>query len=957
MSSTNVWSSWNPVDPRPADPADIIHADDANVATENSGPAEGNGWSNDVRQESSDNREVSGSGENAGQGQSWGDWGGRHWGDWQDRRGQADGGTERRQSDASASDSTTPSTTAERQPGQWSRPTWSEEDWKRWNSWWENSGSSSRATGGDGSGTTSTTAWSTWASTTRTGGTTTTRPSTAPTRESDEVWQPHERGSGGGKGPSEKLIIPTFNGEGEDGDLGMSARSYLRQIAAWEKMTKLAKDQRALVLYQNLQGSAWVNAESLSVELLGQADGVQYLRDWIEQHYLDVEATLVGRSLSDLFRKLKRRPAQSFRDYAAEFNRLLARVDRANLDEATEVSLLASVGNKYALKALQAAAIILDRSMRKPWEKGGRYENNRRTHVVNQTEAAEHGDSEDGKELEPPDGDFGSEDEDLYVTYMTAKARYKDFTKARGIEQGEGNNGKKLAEDRIKAAKMKSHCSACGQRGHWHRDAVCPKRKAATGGNDNQVQTIHVTNEICELSAVNLAELPAVLDTACSKTVVGTGWLQRYLDYIKGKGLDPGFVYEKDAFRFGAAHKIYEANYSAIILMAIGGKWVAVKAAVIHGDIPLLMSRPALARLGLVMDLGKNVADFRAVSSGEFDLKATPSGHPAICVDHRGLAKPNVTELPKVWENRGISILNVREVYMVGTSMPDQGYVASMGSEEHAARVFYEKQLDPAIKNLLTADSLHSDSFLAWWKNTSLTSDFWIETPNTLVRVHLVPRRALSDPRKWQTKHTLQKESLLQVLGSLRETWGISCLNERALSTVSDLWQSVADGSYPTLWVGRSVFNRVSRSIGLPLPLSGDHEQAAGSMEHEQDPVVSGVLPPRHPDQSDLDRVGASPSSLQRTAGPPEPQANNRQGPGEDDSQGAPGGGGRDGPPLWREGEQGFPDVADQRCPRSGPDCYDSGTLQGQQVHRHPRVMAIGRPKRRERTATTCTRT
>ena len=802
---------------------DTVAADDAGAAFETTDPAERDGWNNDVRTEGLDSTDVNGSGDNAGQGQSWGDWSGRQWGEWQDRRGHAEGQrrpeaghegrAERRQSDASGSGSTTPSTAPERQPAQWTRTTWSEEDWKRWNSWWEKPGPSSRTTGGDGSGTTSTTAWSTWASTTRTGGTSTTRPSTTPTREQEEAWQPPERGSGGGKGSSEKLIIPTFSGEGEDGDLGMSARSYPRQIAAWEKMTKLAKDQRALVLYQNLQGSAWVNAESLSVELLGQPDGVQYLRDWIEQHYLDVEVTLVGRSLSDLFRKLKRKPSQSFRDYAAEFNRLLARVtecgcklpnvatawlfvDRANLDEATEVSLLASVGNKYALKALQAAAIILDRSMRKPWEKGGRCESNRRAHVVNQTEAAENEDTEDGDELDPPDGDFGSDDEDLYVTYMTAKAKYKDFTKARGIEQNEGNNGKKMAEDRIKAAKMKSHCSACGQRGHWHRDAVCPKRRSIAGNNDNQVQTIHVTNEICELSAVNLAELPAVLDTACSKTVVGTGWLQRYLDYIKGKGLDPGFVYEKDAFRFGAAHKIYEANYSAIILMAIGSKWVAVKAAVIHGDIPLLMSRPALAHLGLVLDLGKNVADFRAVSSGEFNLKATPSGHPAICVDHRGLAKPNVSELPKVWENHGISILNVREVYMVGNFMPDQGFVASVSSEEQVPRVFYEKQLGPAIKNLLTADSLRPDSFLAWWKNTTLTSDFWIETCNTLVRVHLVPRRSLFDPRKWQTKHTLQKESLLQVLGSLRETWGISCLNERALSTISDLWQCVADGSY-----------------------------------------------------------------------------------------------------------------------------------------------------------------
>ena len=63
----------------------------------------------------------------------------------------------------------------------------------------------------------------------------------------------------------------------------------------------------------------------------------------------------------------------------AEYNRLAARVaecgcqlpdvalawlfvDRANLDESTEVSLLASVGNRYHLHQLQQAAIILDRS-------------------------------------------------------------------------------------------------------------------------------------------------------------------------------------------------------------------------------------------------------------------------------------------------------------------------------------------------------------------------------------------------------------------------------------------------------------------------------------------------------------------------------------------------------------------------------------------------------------------
>ena len=90
------------------------------------------------------------------------------------------------------------------------------------------------------------------------------------------------------KGPSEKLNVPKFTGEcSGDGDVGTSARSYLRQIAAWERMTKLDVDQRALVLYQHLEGSAWVNAESLSMDTLGSPGGVAYFKQWVTQHYLD----------------------------------------------------------------------------------------------------------------------------------------------------------------------------------------------------------------------------------------------------------------------------------------------------------------------------------------------------------------------------------------------------------------------------------------------------------------------------------------------------------------------------------------------------------------------------------------------------------------------------------------------------------------------------------------------
>ena len=528
---------------------------------------------------------------------------------------------------------------------------------------------------------------------------------------------PREIGGGGPKGPSEKMIIPTFSGDVEGtGDLGTSARSYLRQIAAWEKMTKLAPDQRALVLYQNLRGSAWVNSESLCVDDLAQGDGVQVLKDWITQHYLDVEVTQVGRSLSDLFRKLKRKPSQTFRDYTSEFNRLLARVtecgcklpdmatawlfvDRASLDESTEVSLLASVGNRYALRDLQQAAIILDRSIRKPWERNGKHDGPppKRYNSVNHTEEADDHDHENSE----PDFDLvdqlGEDTADLYVTYMTAKARYKDATKARGIDGGnpperrgpDPNMAKKAAEAKVQLAKSKSFCAACGQRGHWHRDAVCPQR-----GKTERPQTVHVTNEIVEFANGGHIELYAILDSACSKSVVGTNWLERYLQLTRNKGYDVGFIYEHEAFKFGAASKIYQSSYAAVILIPIYDRCVAVKAAVIHGDIPLLMSRPALSKLGVILDLAANTATFRFLGAEELGLQETPSGHPAIRVDHSSLRCPDVAKLPKDWEQHGIAVVGPREVYMtVCTGVPGSSFQPSPTSCSTYTKIFYDKKI------------------------------------------------------------------------------------------------------------------------------------------------------------------------------------------------------------------------------------------------------------------------
>ena len=62
------------------------------------------------------------------------------------------------------------------------------------------------------------------------------------------------------------------------------------------------------------------------MDALSRDDGVHYLMSWLRNRYLDLEVTRIGKALSEMFQKLRRKPGQSIRDYNAEYDRLHARL-------------------------------------------------------------------------------------------------------------------------------------------------------------------------------------------------------------------------------------------------------------------------------------------------------------------------------------------------------------------------------------------------------------------------------------------------------------------------------------------------------------------------------------------------------------------------------------------------------------------------------------------------------
>ena len=631
-----------------------------------------------------------------------------------------------------------------------------------------------------------------------------------------------ERASG--PRPSEKLAIPTFAGEGDE-DVGTSARSYLRMVEAWRRMTRLPSEQQGLVLYQSLTGKAWVAAEELNVDILGSKEGVPYLISWISSRYLDLEITRIGKAFSEFFRKLRRRPGQSIRDYNSEYDRLYARlrevgcslpedcaawlyVDRLQLDESSELNLLASVGNKYSLGRLQQAAVIQDRGLRKPWESG----KPRKPHVAHVTDMFDEGDLDsEGDEL-LQEG-FPEEVATAYVAFQSAKNRYKEQVKSRGFVQNgqDGPDKTKAPRDdkraaQIKNMKAKSFCAGCHQRGHWHRDPECPNNRQGGPATVKEVDMCTMMPQ--EVFAVRHAGnlLLGIADTACARTVAGTQWLQDYSNYLAKLGAEPQLHKECEAYRFGTG-RIYYSTFYVILSFELGGKIIQVRTSIINGDIPLLLSKAVLGKLGMIYDVENGRASFTKIGVQDYAMLATPSGHPAIAI------------VPAVPPGGSFSDLQIEDLRFQA-----RGEYTVFALAHHSLRtshnpsfynLFHDKKLDPGIKNMLVHGRFDHSLFMTWWEKTSISGDFWVEGEDTWVRVHCTPRRAFFNPSTWRTSSTVLKDMLLACTAEIRTTEGVCCSSGRYIESVVDRWSSgcTSEPSLPLLWIGRSVFPKTKPSF------------------------------------------------------------------------------------------------------------------------------------------------
>ena len=116
----------------------------------------------------------------------------------------------------------------------------------------------------------------------------------------------------------------------------------------------------------------------------------------------------------------------------------------------------------------------------------------------------------------------------------------------------------------------------------------------------------------------------AVLDSACTKTVAGCAWRDMYIESLSAKEKKQvRFLPGGTNFKFGGGNSI-KSEGRIQFPCTIAGQKTTITTDVVDSDIPLLLSKPDMKRLGFKLNM---TDDSLEVNGNKIELDTTSSGH------------------------------------------------------------------------------------------------------------------------------------------------------------------------------------------------------------------------------------------------------------------------------------------------------------------------------------------
>ena len=489
-----------------------------------------------------------------------------------------------------------------------------------------------------------------------------------------------------------KEHVPSYDGESE----GM--REYTRRVKIYSSTTGTDPEFRAGRLLEQLTGRAWRATETLDLETLRQADGVEKLLQHLWQELEPLEHLRTFQTLQSFYRGFKRNRGEEFVAFDTRFRVQLQRLEEigapltgtsrafwfletAGLSSDLRKQVVAAAGGAYEYTRLRDALMAIVPQVIKDEETSvfsgdrkvqfqKRGTGAHKVHMVEDDgetpaghdEDVEHGPAAEGED--PDDDEAAAEalEREAKVLMTQAAKRRSTAEKARGFKRVETDAAR---SERIAAMKARMPCSECKARGkvvygHWHNDPTCSfYQKSKNGdksGKKDEKDVFVVSQTIDEdedsgfedeaVYAVMMVDstgsgMPgiAMCDTCCAKTVAGVQWMEGHMKWMDEHGVFYHIVEEKEAFRFGPGGRIH-SDFAVVMPMYITGATHSanIRVSVVSQNVPLLMSKNVLQGLGAILYLKEGLVEFQNLGA-KTELMNTSSGHVGFSIVQKDMGK------------------------------------------------------------------------------------------------------------------------------------------------------------------------------------------------------------------------------------------------------------------------------------------------------------------------------
>ncbi|CAK0840847.1 unnamed protein product [Prorocentrum cordatum] len=353
--------------------------------------------------------------------------------------------------------------------------------------------------------------------------------------------------SGEDKSNGGKIPVPVFDGTSK------TMKKYRREVATWQIGTEVKPPKQGAPLLASLKGKAEEACEELDLDAIKGDDSVEVFLEYLGKRFPEIEVLETPALLETFVRPAcVRHKYEEIRDYNNRFNGIATKLKAKGIQVPDEVladlyikgarlpperaaSVLNGVGNQFNPTKIQEQLMInlpkvsVVDGNKDSHDKGGygghknkdhkrayateTYEEDRRAEFDGASS-----DSSDDYEDELPDELQDAIDEaEEQVAFFTkkmvrAKDKLKEAKQARGyFAKRDGGNPPKRDDPKIAKMKARTHCGACGRKGHWRGDPQCSKKNDPNAKADipkkGSNRTNIATHETSDAQEPHVAEM------------------------------------------------------------------------------------------------------------------------------------------------------------------------------------------------------------------------------------------------------------------------------------------------------------------------------------------------------------------------------------------------------------------------------------------------------------------